>query len=296
MTARQLPGWRHVATGKVRELYRPEQSDATLLMVATDRVSAFDFMLQPDIPGKGALLTRLTRWWFDRLPDVPNHLVPDQSTVPEAVRDRAVLVRSLHMHPVECVVRGYLSGSALLDYRRTGAVCGVPLPAGLQDGDRLPQPIFTPASKADQGEHDANITFEDVVERVGETTASALRDVSLRVYAAAEGIAAARGLLLADTKFELGDDPDTGELVLADEVLTSDSSRYWDAAAYAEGRRGVGFDKQGVRDWVRANWDGAGSPPALPPDVVARTAARYAELVDRLTSPHSAPSAQIRDV
>lgn len=284
MAALELPGWRHVASGKVRELYRPEVEDGTLLVVATDRVSAFDAVLQPDIPGKGALLTRLSRWWFDRLTDVPNHLVPDQSPVPEAVRERAMLVRDLHMHPVECVVRGYLTGSGLLDYRRTGAIGGVALPAGLQDGDRLPQPIFTPAFKAEPGGHDANIDFDEVVRLVGAGAAAELRDVSLRVYATAERIARERGLLLADTKFELGDDPITGGLVLADEVLTSDSSRYWDAAAYAEGRRGVSFDKQTLRDWIRARWDGEGPPPVLPPDVVRQTAARYAELVDLLTS------------
>lgn len=284
MSAPELPGWRHAASGKVRDLYRPENEDGTLLLVASDRVSAFDVVLQPEIPGKGALLTRLSRWWFDRLPDVPNHLVPDQTAVPESVRDRGMLVRALHMHPVECVVRGYLTGSGLVEYRQTGAVSGVPLPPGLQDGDRLPAPIFTPAFKAEPGEHDPNITFGEVARLVGDVTAAGLRDVSLDVYAAAEGIARDRGLLLADTKLELGDDPVTGELVLADEVLTSDSSRYWDAAAYAEGRRGVSFDKQLVRDWMRAHWDGAGTPPVLPPDIVARTAARYAELVDLLTS------------
>lgn len=284
MSAPELPGWRHVASGKVRELYRPQVQDGTLLLVATDRVSAFDVVLTPAIPGKGALLTRLARWWFEQLPDVPNHLVTDQSAVPETVGDRAMLVRSLHMHPVECVVRGYLTGSGLLDYRRSGTICGVRLPAGLQDGDRLPEPIFTPAFKAEPGEHDPNITFDEVVALVGSETAEGLRDTSLRVYETAERIARERGLLLADTKFELGDDPATGELVLADEVLTSDSSRYWDAAAYAEGRRGVSFDKQIVRDWMRAHWDGEGRPPALPPEIVTRTAARYAELVDRLVS------------
>ena len=284
MSAPQLSGWRHVASGKVRELYRPQVQDGTLLLVATDRVSAFDVVLQPEIPGKGALLTRLSQWWFEQLPDVPNHLVADQSPVPGSVRDRAMLVRSLQMHPVECVVRGYLTGSGLLEYQRTGAVCGVPLPAGLQDGDRLPDPIFTPAFKAPPGEHDPNIAFDEVVRLVGAETAAGLRDTSLRVYAAAERIARERGLLLADTKLEFGDDPVTGGLVLADEVLTCDSSRYWDAAAYIEGRRGVSFDKQIVRDWMRANWDGEGRPPVLPTEIVMRTAARYAELVDRLVS------------
>lgn len=284
MSAPELSGWRHVASGKVRELYRPQVQDGTLLLVATDRVSAFDVVLTPVIPGKGALLTRLARWWFEQLPDVPNHLVADQSAVPAAVRDRAMLVRSLQMHPVECVVRGYLTGSGLLDYRRSGTVCGVRLPAGLQDGDRLPEPIFTPAFKAEPGEHDPNITFDEVVALVGSDTAAGLRDTSLRVYETAERSARDRGLLLADTKFEFGDDPATGGLVLADEVLTGDSSRYWDAAAYAEGRRGVSFDKQIVRDWMRSHWNGEGRPPVLPPEIVTRTAARYAELVDRFVS------------
>jgi phosphoribosylaminoimidazole-succinocarboxamide synthase len=277
-----LPGWRHVASGKVRELYEPDDGGDLLLIVASDRVSAFDVVLEPEIPGKGVLLTRLSRWWFDRLDDVPNHLAADQAAVPEAVHDRAMLVRRLRMHPVECVVRGYLTGSGLAEYRATGAVCGVPLPDGLADGDRLPEPIFTPATKAEQGAHDENISFERVVELLGETTAARLRDTSLDVFRRADALTRERGLLLADTKFEFGDDPDTGELTLADEVLTSDSSRYWDAAEYDAGRRGVSFDKQIVRDWLRAHWDGEGRPPRLPDDVVARTAGRYTELLTRL--------------
>ncbi len=279
-----LPGWRHVASGKVRDLYEPEDGGDLLLLVASDRVSAFDVVLEPEIPGKGAMLTRLSRWWFARLPEVPNHLATDESAIPEAVRDRAMLVRRLRMHPVECVVRGYLTGSGLAEYRTTGAVCGVPLPPGLEDGDRLPEPIFTPATKAEQGEHDENVSFERVVDLVGADTAAALRDRSLEVFRRADALTRERGLLLADTKLELGDDPETGELTLADEVLTSDSSRYWDAEAYDAGRRGVSFDKQIVRDWLRANWDGEGRPPRLPDEVVARTAARYAELLTRLTA------------
>jgi phosphoribosylaminoimidazole-succinocarboxamide synthase len=193
-----------------------------------------------------------------------------------------MLVRRLRMHPVECVVRGYLTGSGLAEYRATGAICGVRLPPGLQDGDRLPEPIFTPATKAEQGAHDENIPFERVVELVGRAAAERLRDTSLTVFRRADAITRERGLLLADTKLELGDDPHTGELTLADEVLTSDSSRYWDAAAYDAGRRGESFDKQIVRDWLRAHWDGEGRPPRLPDDVVARTADRYAELLARL--------------
>jgi phosphoribosylaminoimidazole-succinocarboxamide synthase len=277
-----LPGWRHVASGKVRDLYEPEDGRDLLLLVASDRVSAFDVVLEPEIPGKGVLLTRLSRWWFDRLADVPNHLAETQDGVPESVRDRSMLVRRLRMHPVECVVRGYLTGSGFAEYRATGSVCGVPLPEGLRDGDRLPEPIFTPASKAAQGAHDENIPFERVVALVGGPTAERLRDTSLGVFRRADALTQERGLLLADTKLEFGDDPVTGELTLADEVLTSDSSRYWDAAAYDAGRRGVSFDKQIVRDWLRANWDGEGRPPRLPDDVVARTTDRYAELLARL--------------
>jgi phosphoribosylaminoimidazole-succinocarboxamide synthase len=277
-----LPGWRHVASGKVRDLYEPEDGRDLLLLVASDRVSAFDVVLEPEIPGKGVLLTRLSRWWFDRLADVPNHLAPDQGAVPEPVRDRAMLVRRLHMHPVECVVRGYLTGSGLAEYRASGAVCGVRLPPGLADGDRLPEPIFTPATKAEQGAHDENIPFERVARLVGPDTAARLRDLSLDVFQRADALTRERGLLLADTKLEFGDDPETGELTLADEVLTSDSSRYWDAAAYDAGRRGESFDKQIVRDWLRANWDGEGRPPRLPDDVVARTTDRYTELLARL--------------
>lgn len=277
-----LPGWRHVASGKVRDLYEPEDGGELLLLVASDRVSAFDVVLEPEIPGKGALLTRLSRWWLERLPDVPNHLAAEEGAVPEAVRDRAMLVRRLRMHPVECVVRGYLTGSGLVEYRATGAVCGVPLPTGLEDGDRLPAPVFTPATKAAQGEHDENIPYERLEGIVGEATASRLRARSLEVFARADAITRERGLLLADTKLEFGDDPESGALTLADEVLTSDSSRYWDAEAYAAGRRGISFDKQIVRDWLRWHWDGSGAPPRLPDDVVARTAERYAELLARL--------------
>ena len=287
-----LPGFRRLASGKVRDLYAPEGRDDALLLVASDRVSAFDRVLPNPIPGKGALLTGLTRWWFARFPDVPNHLLDDESGTPESVHDRSMLVRRLHMHPVECVVRGFITGSGLAEYRRTGAISGVPLPAGLEDGDRLPRPIFTPAFKAEQGEHDENIPFASVVDLVGAETAEAFRALSLDVYVRAARIAESRGVLLADTKFEFGTDPATGQLVLADEVLTSDSSRYWDAAAYSDAdaaaRRAVSFDKQIVRDWLAANWDGAGAPPALPAELVQRTAARYRELVERLTG--SAPT------
>ena len=277
-----LPGFRPLGSGKVRDLYAVEDDDALLLLVASDRVSAFDNVLEPDVPGKGAMLTTLTRWWFAQLPGVPNHLADAAVPVPESVRDRAMLVRRLSMHPVECVVRGVITGSGYTEYRETGAVSGVRLPAGLSDGDLLPEPIFTPAFKAELGDHDENIPFDRVVELVGGQAADRLRDRSLEVYRRAAAVAADAGLLLADTKFEFGAD-DTEPAVLADEVLTSDSSRYWDAEAYESGRRGVSFDKQIVRDWLKAHWDGAGTPPPLPQEVVDRTAERYRELLHRLT-------------
>jgi phosphoribosylaminoimidazole-succinocarboxamide synthase len=278
-----LPGFDFVTAGKVRDLYAPEGRDDLLLLVANDRVSAFDQVLSRPIPGRAALLTGLTRWWFAQLPDVPNHLVDVDLAVPAEVADRAMLVRRLHMHPVECVVRGYVTGSGYKEYRRVGSISGVPLPEGLQDGDRLPEPIFTPAYKAELGAHDENIPFETVVDLVGAETAAALRDTSLDVFRRAAAITEANGVILADTKLEFGDDED-GRLVLADEVLTPDSSRYWDAAAYAEGRRGVSWDKQIIRDWLTAHWDGEGTAPDLPDEVVQRTADRYRELVDLLTA------------
>ena len=281
MTA--LPGYTFVTAGKVRDLYAPDGRDDLLLLVAADRVSAFDQVLSRPIPGRGALLTGLTRWWFEQLPDVPNHLVEGGPAVPDEVADRSMLVRRLSMHPVECVVRAYVTGSGYAEYRERGSISGVPLPAGLQDGDRLPEPIFTPAYKAEVGAHDENIPFETVVGLVGAETAEALRATSLSVFSRAAAIAEARGVILADTKLEFGDDHD-GRLVLADEVLTPDSSRYWDAAAYAEGRRGVSFDKQIIRDWLAAHWDREGVAPDLPDEVVDRTSARYRELVERLTA------------
>ena len=274
-----IPGWTHVYSGKVRDLYASPEHEDALLVVASDRVSAFDHVLEPGIPGKGELLTTLSAWWFDQL-DVPNHLLPGQ--IPAEVAGRAMLVAKLEMFPIECVVRAYLVGSGWLEYQRTQTVCGIPLPSGLTRGDRLPEPIYTPAFKAPMGEHDENISFERSVDLVGQTDAEALRDTSLRVFAAASGIAEARGVILADTKFEFGADPRTGHPILADEVLTSDSSRYWDAAIYASGNRVDSFDKQIVRHWLSDNWDGTGTPPRLPDDVVEKTAARYRELIDRL--------------
>lgn len=280
------PGWHHVYSGKVRDLYEHPQHPTLMLVVASDRVSAFDHVLEPGIPGKGALLTALSRWWFERLA-VPNHLAigDDLPPVPSELADRAMLVRRLDMLPIECVVRGYLTGSGWVEYQASGTVCGIPLPAGLSDGDRLPEPLYTPAFKAPLGEHDENITFGRSVELVGLDAATQLRDASLTIFARASDIALTRGVLLADTKFEFGTDPATGVLTLADEVLTSDSSRYWDATLYSAGgpSRMASFDKQIVRDWLAAHWDRTGSPPALPAEIVERTAARYRELIDRLT-------------
>ena len=278
-----LPGWHHVYSGKVRDLYENPDEPGRMLVVASDRVSAFDHVLEPGIPGKGALLTRLSLWWFAQL-DVPNHLVP---AAPEALEGalpaNAMLVKKLDMYPIECVVRGYLSGSGWIEYQSSQSVCGIALPAGLSDGDRLPEPIYTPAWKAPMGEHDENITYERTVELVGSAAAAALRETSLKVFAAASAIAETKGVILADTKFEFGADPVTGELTLADEVLTSDSSRYWDAALYSTGERTASFDKQIVRNWLSAHWDKRGTPPALPQEIVEQTAARYRELIERLT-------------
>lgn len=285
--------WTLVYSGKVRDLYVSDEEPGRMLVVASDRVSAFDHVLEPAIPGKGALLTRLSLWWFARL-GMPHHLAAAHPSLgehlPPGIAERAMLVHRLDMFPVECVVRGYLAGSGWAEYQRTQSVCGIPLPPGLGNGDRLPEPVFTPATKAPVGEHDENVSYERAVELVGERDAAALREASLRAYRTAAAIAEERGLILADTKFEFGRDPETGELMLADEVLTSDSSRYWDAESYRAGGRNRldSFDKQIVRDWLAANWDGTGTPPPLPPEIVERTAARYRELIDRMTGPDPA--------
>ncbi|WP_228452393.1 phosphoribosylaminoimidazolesuccinocarboxamide synthase [Rathayibacter toxicus] len=285
-TTAALPGWQHAYSGKVRDLYTPDHVNSALgadriLIVASDRVSAYDHVLEPGIPGKGELLTTLSLWWFGQLADIPHHLIDGE--IPEAVRGRAMLVKPLDMFPIECVVRGYLSGSGWKEYRTTGSVCGLALPKGLADGDRLPKPIYTPAWKAPQGDHDENISFERTIEIIGHEAAEALRTLSLRVYTEAATIARDRGVLLADTKFEFGIDPASGAITLGDEALTSDSSRYWDAEAYNVGNRGQSFDKQIVRDWLADNWDGHGVPPTLPPEIVERTAGRYRKLIERLT-------------
>jgi phosphoribosylaminoimidazole-succinocarboxamide synthase len=227
-------GWYHVYSGKVRDLYRSDELPGRMLVVASDRVSAFDHVLEPGIPDKGHLLTTLSLWWFEELADVPNHL--GIGDIPAPVAGRAMIVRELEMFPIECVVRGYLTGSGWKEYQASQSVCGVPLPSGLSDGDRLPEPIYTPAFKAALGDHDENITFEQSVALVGEPAAKALRDLSLSIFVRASAVAAERGVILADTKFEFGVDAG-GVITLGDEVLTSDSSRYWDAELYEAGDR-----------------------------------------------------------
>lgn len=282
MSADPIPGWTHVYSGKVRDLYA---DDGRLLFVASDRVSAYDWVLPTPIPDKGRILTRMSMWWFEKLRDiVANHVLC--ADVPEVVAGRALVCQRLEMLPVECVVRGYLSGSGWADYQATGSVCGVDLPDGLQESQELPTPIFTPATKAELGEHDENIDFARVVAAIGEERAEQARDLSLRIYTRARDIAAQRGLLLADTKFEFGTRAD-GSLVLADEVLTPDSSRYWDAAAWQVGATPPSYDKQFVRDWLRleSGWNPNADqpPPPLPADIVASTRAKYIQAYETLT-------------
>jgi phosphoribosylaminoimidazole-succinocarboxamide synthase len=277
-----------VHSGKVRELYRTD--DGRLLMVASDRISAFDHILDIPIPDKGRILTAMSVWWFGQLEEIArNHLVSvDDPVIPAAWRGRAMVCRPLQMVPVEAVARGYLAGSGLLDYRATGAICGIDLPGGLVDGDRLPEPIFTPAAKAPLGEHDENISFDEVAETIGGETAAQLRELTLQIYARAAEIATSRGIILADTKFEFGHDPETGELVLGDEVLTPDSSRFWPADAWEPGHAQPSFDKQYVRNWLlsaESGWDrhSDGPPPPLPEHVVDATRERYVEAYERLS-------------
>lgn len=280
--------WKPVYSGKVRELYIPQSASSIqdaerLLIVATDRVSAFDHILSPDIPGKGAILSSLTRWWFRQLENIPHHLLPEEP--PTQWADRAMVVKPLDMFPVECVVRGYLAGSSWREYQASSSVCGIALPRGLSEGDELPDPIFTPASKAAVGDHDENISFEQMVDLLGSHDAAALRDMSLSLYSRARDIARERGLILADTKLEFGRDRITGQITLGDEVLTSDSSRYWDEKIYSSGgiERLESFDKQLVRNWLLKNWDHKGAPPTLPEELVTHTMERYRELFQRLT-------------
>ena len=272
-----------IHAGKVRRLYA--MPDGDILMVATDNISAFDQVLSTPIPDKGAILNQLSLWWFEQLADVVgNHVV--STDVPARVRGRAVVVERLDMVPVECVARGYLTGSGWAEYRASGTVCGIELPDGLVDGSRLPQPIFTPAIKAPLGEHDENVDFATIVDLHGQELADQLRELTLAIYARAEGIARGRGIILADTKFEFGRRGD-GSIVLADEVLTPDSSRFWDAALWQPGVALPSFDKQFVRDWLthESGWDKASDTPAppLPDEVVAATRAKYVEAYEKLT-------------
>jgi phosphoribosylaminoimidazole-succinocarboxamide synthase len=275
----------HIASGKVRDLY--EMDDGRLLFVASDRISAFDFVLATTIPDKGAVLTAMSIWWFDQLADVvPNHLL--STDVPPEFAGRAMICERLEMLPVECIARGYLTGSGLADYKRTGAVSGLPLPAGLVDGSRLPEPLFTPSTKAPIGEHDENISLGDVEDTVGAAAADELKRLTLAAYGRAEEIARERGIILADTKFEFGRRGAGGPIILADEVLTPDSSRFWPADQYEPGHAQPSFDKQYVRDWLTSpasGWDRASDtpPPPLPDDVVERTRAKYIEAYERLT-------------
>ncbi len=318
-TPADLPGWVHLSSGKVRDIYAPQEQTAPvgdqprptgptahtqpgargaarpeyLLMVTSDRISAFDHVLPSLIPDKGKVLNQLALWWMAQVEDlIPTHVISADAEgdppVPDAVAGRAVVCRALAMVPIECVVRGYLTGSGLSEYAASGAVCGIALPSGLTEAARLSEPIFTPAAKAQFGDHDENISFERTAEIVGEDLAARVRDTSLALYRRATDIAAQRGLIIADTKFEFGVDRATGELVLADEILTPDSSRFWPADQWAPGRVTPSFDKQYVRDWLASSasgWDrfGTEAPPALPPDVIAATRQRYLEAFRRLT-------------
>ncbi|MFI7320557.1 phosphoribosylaminoimidazolesuccinocarboxamide synthase [Streptomyces venezuelae] len=283
----QVPGLVHLHTGKVRELYQNEAGE--LVMVASDRLSAYDWVLPSEIPDKGRVLTQLSLWWFDQLADlVPNHVVSTElpKGAPADWEGRTLICKSLEMVPVECVARGYLTGSGLQEYKESRTVCGLALPEGLVDGSELPAPIFTPAAKAAVGEHDENVSYEEVARQVGAETAAQLRQTTLAVYGRALDIARERGLILADTKFEFGFAGE--ELILADEVLTPDSSRFWPADQWEPGRAQPSYDKQFVRNWLTSpasGWDRGSEqpPPALPQDVVDATRAKYIEAYERLT-------------
>ena len=281
-----LSDYQHLASGKVRELYRID--DGHLLFVASDRISAYDYVLDSLIPDKGRVLTAMSVFYFGLL-DAPNHLAgpPDDERIPEDVLGRALVVKQLQMLPVEAVARGYLTGSGLIDYQRTGAVCGIPLPAGLVEASKFDEPLFTPATKADLGEHDVNITFDDVVELIGADSAARLRDLTLATYIQGADHALTKGIIVADTKFEFGVDS-RGEFTLADEVFTPDSSRYWRADGYVVGQVQNSFDKQFVRNWLtspESGWDRHGDqpPPPLPTEIVDATRARYIEAYERIS-------------
>lgn len=275
-----IPGWTHFRTGKVRDLYTNEKQE--ILLVASDRISAYDWVLPTKIPGKGAVLTQLSLFWFELLEDVvANHII--STDVPTIVEDRAIIVQPLDMFEIECVARGYLTGSGWSEYQSNHAVCGNSLPVGLLDGSKLPHTIFTPATKAEIGNHDINIDFESVAIRIGNDDAQALRNLTIKLYDTAADFAYSRGIILADTKFEFGRST-AGEIVLADEALTPDSSRFWELSTWTPGHAQASFDKQYVRDFlVASGWDRDSAPPELPAEIVEMTARRYEEAFFRLT-------------
>lgn len=275
------------AQGKVRDIY--DLGDK-LLMVATDRISAFDYILEDEIPHKGAVLTQISLFWLEQLKDViGNHLISaDVADLPEQfkpyadyLRGRFMLVKKAEMFPVECIVRGYLAGSGLKEYQKQGTVCGIQLPEGLVNSSKLLEPIFTPSTKAEIGDHDENISFERCAEIIGEDAATQLRDLAIKVYSVARDHAAENGIIIADTKFEFG--VIDGQIILADEVLTPDSSRFWPGDAYEPGRDQASFDKQYVRDWLNANWDRQGNPPHLPQEVIERTSQKYIAAYEKIS-------------
>lgn len=283
------------AQGKVRDLY--DLGDR-LLLVATDRISAFDYILEDQIPHKGAVLTQLSCFWFELLGDVvENHLISaDVADLPERfmpyadyLRGRFMLVKKADMFPLECIVRGYLAGSGLKEYQKQGTVCGVSLPAGLVNSSKLPEPIYTPSTKAAIGDHDENISFEQTVDLIGKEDATQVRDLAIAVYSKARDHAAKQGIIIADTKFEFG--RLDGKIILADEVLTPDSSRFWPGDAYEEGKDQPSFDKQFVRDWLNAHWDRTGNPPRLPQDVIEKTSEKYVQAYEKITGRKFVPSA-----
>jgi len=278
--APSIPGWTHLRTGKVRDLYTNDLGN--ILLVASDRISAYDWVMPTEIPGKGAVLTQLSLFWFDLLEDiVPNHIV--STDVPEEVEDRAIIVQPLEMFAIECVARGYLTGSGWSEYKENSAVCGNELPAGLLDGSELPTSIFTPATKAAIGDHDINIDFDSASKIVGAKDVAELRDLTLKLYDVAADFAKSRGIILADTKFEFGRNV-AGAITLGDEALTPDSSRFWDQSTWAPGGTQPSFDKQFLRDYlVASGWDRNSPPPELPAEIVEKTAGRYEEAFYRLT-------------
>lgn len=296
-----IPGWRHIYSGKVRELYVPAEGPdlsgssfqdtaeiraGSVMVVASDRISAFDHVLPTEIPDKGKILSQLSRWWFGQLDGIPNHLLSME--VPEQVQGRAMICKSLSMFPVECIARGYLTGSGLAEYRSSGSLWGQSVPEGLLDGSRLEAPVFTPTGKAEVGEHDEPISIEEMNDVVGRSMGDRLRELTLEIYTRAEKIAREQGIILADTKVEFGLDSYFGEVTLGDEVLTPDSSRFWDGSSWEPGKAQASFDKQFVRDWLTSpasGWDrhSGEAPPELPAEVVEKTRMRYVEAFERLT-------------